>query len=100
MLAVMGVAIGYTNIIAISWLQARVDPGMIGRVMALVMLMSFGITPLSIGLAGALVDVNATAMFVGSGALVLLTTVGALAVRFPQLFDAPAPILERAEGAA
>ena len=100
MLAVMGVAIGYTNIIAISWLQARVDPGMIGRVMALVMLMSFGITPLSIGLAGALVDVDATAMFVGSGALVLLTTVGALAVRFPQLFDAPAPILERAEGAA
>ena len=100
MLAVMGVAIGYTNIIAISWLQARVDPGMVGRVMALAMLMSFGITPLSIGLAGALVDVNATAMFVGSGALVLLTTVGALAARFPQLFDAPAPILERAEGAA
>ena len=100
MLAVMGVAIGYTNIIAVSWLQARVDPGMVGRVMALVMLMSFGITPLSIGVAGALVDVNATAMFVGSGALVLLTTVGALAARFPQLFDAPAPILERAEGAA
>ncbi len=100
MLAVMGVAIGYTNIIAMSWLQARVDPGMVGRVMGLVMLMSFGITPLSIGLAGALVDVNATAMFVGSGALVLLTTVGALAVRFPELFDAPAPILERAAGAA
>ena len=100
MLAVMGIAIGYTNIIAISWLQARVDPAMVGRVMGLVMLMSFGITPLSIGLAGALVDVNATAMFVGSGALMLLTTVGALAVRFPELFDAPAPILERAAGAA
>jgi MFS family permease len=100
MLAVMGVAIGYTNIIAMSWLQARVDPAMVGRVMGLVMLMSFGITPLSIGVAGALVDVNATAMFVGSGVLVLLTTVGALAVRFPELFDAPAPILERAQGAA
>ena len=71
-LVVMGLAIGYVNIVAISWLQARVPSEMVGRVMSLAMLMSFGITPLSLGLAGALLDVNATALFLGSGILVLL----------------------------
>lgn len=87
-LAIMGAAIGYTNVVAISWLQARVDGAMIGRVMSLVMLMSFGITPLSLGLSGALIDVDATALFVGSAGLVVLTGLAAFAVRLPALFDA------------
>ena len=41
---------------------------MIGRVMAIVMLMGFGITPLSYALSGALIDVNATALFAGGRA--------------------------------
>jgi hypothetical protein len=90
MLAVMGLSIGYVNIIAVSWLQARVDPALVGRVMSLVMLMSFGITPLSIGLAGALIDANATALFVGSGLLVLVTVVFAALVHLPALLDGPA----------
>lgn len=92
-LAIMGAAIGYTNIVAISWLQARVDGAMIGRVMSLVMLMSFGITPLSLGLSGALIDVDATALFVGSAGLVVLTGLAAFAVRFPALFDAAPAVL-------
>lgn len=88
-LAVMGVAIGYVNIVAISWMQARVTTDMVGRVMSLAMLMGFGITPISLGLAGALIDVNATALFVGAGALVLLVTAAALALRYPSQFDAP-----------
>lgn len=92
-LAVMGAAIGHTNIVAISWLQARVDGAMIGRVMSLVMLMSFGITPLSLGLSGALIDVDATALFVGSAGLVVLTGLAAFAVRFPALFDAAPAVL-------
>jgi MFS family permease len=85
--AVIGVTIGYTNVVAVSWLQARVDPAVVGRVMSLVMLMGFGITPLSIAIAGALVDVDATALFVGSGVLILATVgLGAL-VRMPSLLD-------------
>ena len=90
-LAVMGLSIGYVNIVAISWLQARVPSEMVGRVMSLAMLMSFGITPLSLGLAGALLDVDATALFLGSGLLVLLVTAAAFLVRYPAAFDAPAP---------
>jgi hypothetical protein len=88
----MGVAIGYVNVVAISWLQARVELDMLGRVMSLAMLMGFGITPLSIGLAGALIDIDATALFVGAGGLVLATVVLAVALRFPAMLDGPARV--------
>lgn len=87
-LAVMGVAIGYANIVAISWIQARVDHAMIGRVMSLVMLMGFGITPLSLAISGFAIDLDATSLFVGAGVLVLLSAALAVALGFVPLFDA------------
>jgi MFS family permease len=90
-LAVMGLAIGYTNIVAVSWLQTRVDPDKIGRVMAIVMLMGFGMTPLSFAVSGWLLDVNPTALFGGAALIVLLTTGFAAASRFAQRFDAAHP---------
>ena len=97
-LAVMGIAIGYVNILAISWLQARVPTDMVGRVMALAMLMGFGITPLSLGLAGSLIDLDATALFLGAGALVVLVGIAALLVRYPAAFDAPPPAMPARSG--
>jgi hypothetical protein len=93
----MGVLIGFTNIIAISWLQSRVATEMLGRVMSLAMLMGFGITPLSLALAGLLLDVNATALFVGSGLLVIGVTAAAALTHFPAAFDAPGPIVRPAQ---
>jgi hypothetical protein len=90
-LAALGVATGYANIIVISWIQRRVDHAMIGRVMSLVMLMGFGITPLSLALSGLIVDVNATAMFVGAGLLVLATAIVVAVSGWVAMFDAPAP---------
>jgi hypothetical protein len=90
-LAGMGVLIGFTNIIAVSWLQSRIATEMMGRVMSLAMLMGFGITPLSLGVAGWLLDVNATALFLGSGLLVIGVTAVAALTHFPAAFDAPAP---------
>lgn len=95
-LGVMGLSIGYTNIVALSWLQRRVDPGMVGHVMAIVMLMGFGITPLSYALAGWLLDVNATAMFAGAAVIIILTTTFAAVSRFPLLFDGPEPASQAA----
>ena len=88
-LAAIGVAIGYANIIAISWIQARVHPSMIGRVMSLVMFMGVGITPFSLAISGWLIDIDATALFAGAGIAILLTAVFAVGARFVQLFDAP-----------
>ena len=100
-MAVMGVAIGYVNVVAISWLQARVEGALLGRVMSLVMLMSFGITPLSLALSGLLIDANATGLFVSAGMLVVLTAVFAVAVGLPRMWDAAderlAPPVEEVE---
>jgi MFS family permease len=91
-LAVMGVAIGYVNVVAVSWLQGRVRPAMVGRVMGIVMLMSFGATSLSLGLAGALIDLDATALFVGAGGLTVVAAVFAFAIHLPAMLDQrPAP---------
>ena len=89
-LAVMGVTIGYVNVVAMSWLQARVEPAMAGRVMSVVMLMGFGVTPLSLGLAGALIDLDATAMFTGAGVLVLVAAALGAVLGASRLFDGPA----------
>lgn len=98
-LAVMGLCIGFTNVVAISWLQARVPVDMVGRVMSLAMLMGFGITPLSLGLAGALIDLDATATFLASGAIVVLVAAAAALARFPAAFDAPPRLAADAAGA-
>jgi hypothetical protein len=89
--ALGGLCIGYVNIVAVSWLQARVEMAMLGRVMSLVMLVGFGVSPLSMAVAGGLLDVNATALFVGAGALVVAATVAALLLGTVELFDAPRP---------
>jgi hypothetical protein len=86
----LGLSIGYTNIVGVSWLQARVEPALVGRVMSLVMLMGFGITPLSLGLAGALIDVNAVALFVGAGLLVVAAGILGLVIGFPAMLDGQA----------
>jgi MFS transporter len=68
----MGMAIGYVNVLGISWLQKRTDPQLLGRVMSLVMLGSFGLGPISNAIAGLLVDVNLSLLFAGAGALLVI----------------------------
>lgn len=70
-LAVMGLAGGFLNVRIIAWLQSRVDPSMIGRVMSLLMLAGLGLAPLSYAVAGALVDIHATLMFVVAGLIIV-----------------------------
>ena len=89
--AVAGVCIGYVNIVAISWLQARVEVAMLGRVMSLAMLAGIGVTPISMAVAGVLIDLDATELFVSAGVLVVLATIGAYRLGLAELFDTPRP---------
>jgi MFS family permease len=92
LLALMGLGIGYVNVIVIAWLQARIDPEMRGRVMGLVMLASFGLAPISLVIAGLLVDIAATAMFLAAGGIVLAAIgVGLLSGAAHRLDLPPAP---------
>jgi hypothetical protein len=73
--AVMGLGIGFINVRVVSWLQARTDPEMRGRVMSMVMLGSIGLAPVSYALAGAIVDFGPVPlMFATAGAIVVVAS--------------------------
>ncbi|HEY90550.1 MAG TPA: MFS transporter [Dehalococcoidia bacterium] len=73
-LGVMGALMGYINVMLIAWLQGTTRADMLGRVMSLVMFASMGLQPVSLALAGWLVDVGHVYMFVGAGSLILITS--------------------------
>ena len=69
----IGATASFLGVITISWLQERAEPGLLGRVMSLVMFSAVALDPVSFALAGILVEVNLEATFVGAGALLFLT---------------------------
>jgi hypothetical protein len=87
-IAPIGVLIGFINVQYISWLQRRVEPELLGRVMSLVMLGSIGLAPVSLAIAGVMVDLGAvTLMYVAAGGLVLGAALAGLAWGVPALMD-------------
>ena len=75
----IGATASFLGVITISWLQERAQPGMIGRVMSLAMFSAVALDPISFALAGLLVQLDLTAMFLAAGTLLLLTTVAGAA---------------------
>jgi MFS family permease len=82
--AVMGVLVGFVNVQAIAWLQARIPADRRGRVMSLVTLGSVGLAPVSLALAGFLVDLGlVTQVFVAGGAIVVAASLAGFARGVP-----------------
>ncbi|HEV2217582.1 MAG TPA: MFS transporter [Candidatus Dormibacteraeota bacterium] len=73
-LAVAGISTGLINTYGMSWLQRRTNPEMQGRVMALVMLASVGLVPISLAASGAIAQANPTILFLIAGAVILLAS--------------------------
>ncbi len=69
----IGIAEGYLLIMFTTWLQDRTPQRMLGRMMSLLTFASVGLIPISTALSGALIGLNATALFVGAGAFLVLT---------------------------
>ena len=65
----MGAASGYLVVFFFSWLQARTPAAMMGRMMSLVLFASVGLVPVSEALAGVVMRLSVTAVFVGAGAI-------------------------------
>jgi len=72
LLASSGAAIGYLNIVGISWLQARVPPHLMGRVMAFMVLAANGLTPFSYALSGIVAEAGVVPLFVAGGVAVTI----------------------------
>jgi MFS family permease len=89
-IAVMGVLIGFINVQAIAWLQSRIPADLRGRVMSLVTLGSVGMAPVSLAIAGALIDLGAvTLVFIAAGAIVILAALAGVAWGVPSLMVWP-----------
>ena len=69
---VMGAAFGYVNIYLLSWLQRRTPSHLFGRIIAVVLFSTLGLSPISQVLMGYLLDQNLPATMIGVGSLVLI----------------------------
>jgi MFS family permease len=78
-LFLMGSGLGFVNVHLRAWYQQRIDPAMLGRVMSLLTLSSFGLMPASMFIAGVLAQWNLRMLFLAS-ALSLLATTGLAAL--------------------
>lgn len=74
-LAAMGVGSGFVNIQIVSWMQAKVDRQLIGRVMSVLMFAAVGLAPISLGFAGAIAQLHLALMFAVAGILVLISAI-------------------------
>lgn len=74
-MVIIGVCAGIANVSIMAWIQGHVDHALMGRVMSVVMFAAFGLMPISLMLAGLVADRHVTAMFVGAGVLMILTTI-------------------------
>ncbi len=73
-----GVALGYGNLLGLSWSQARIPPHLMGRVMSIILLGSVGLVPISELLAGAAIQVSLEGMLVVAGTAMAIFSLGSL----------------------
>jgi len=78
---VIGMANGYVNIHFFTWLQKLIPQELMGRVMSLLMFSSIGLAPVSNALAGAILEINLNALFIGGG--LLMAAVSLLSILLP-----------------
>jgi predicted MFS family arabinose efflux permease len=89
MLGVVGACNGLGNVTMLTVLQKWVSPGLLGRVMGMLMLCSFGSFPLSVAVSGVLVrHLGPAPFFPVAGALVGVAILGGLSQREFRAFGA------------
>lgn len=69
--ALAGMVDGYIVVVLISWLQARVDETLIGRVMSVIMFSNNGLAPISAAAAGWFLTLSVEGTFMGAGAVLV-----------------------------
>lgn len=86
-LALMGFGGGLVNVTLASWMQARVERALLGRVMSVLMFAALGLVPISYVIAGAVAQLHLDLMFVAAGAGMLLVTLVAAADKGARAID-------------
>ena len=68
----IGIMLGFINIQMLAWVQGVIAENMMGRFMSLIMFASLGMAPISTVVAGALIPLSLTGVFVGVGITVAI----------------------------
>lgn len=68
----IGISSGFSYVLFTSWLQARTPAAMEGRVMSLLMAASIGLAPISNAVAGGLIKLSLSGVFLVAGAAMAL----------------------------
>ncbi len=63
----IGISLGYSNLLTITWIQRRIPGTLMGRVMSVLMFGSLGLVPLSTMLAGVFVTINLSGLLIVGG---------------------------------
>lgn len=81
-LAVAGIVNGYAQVLLISWIQQQIRPGLLGRVMSIVMFFLMGLAPLSAAISGFLLRyLSLSVLFTAIGACVVGLALAAMRSR-------------------
>jgi Major Facilitator Superfamily len=100
-LCVCGACNGLGNVVFLTVLQKWVSPGLLGRVMGVLMLCAFGSFPLSVAISGVLVHrLGPTPFFLVAGALIAVAILGGLTQREFRTFGASGDVAPQAASAA
>ena len=76
---VIGVTLGFSNLMTMTWIQRRVPGTLMGRVMSVLMLGSLGLVPVSEFIAGIFVQANLSGLLlVGGGGMAILALISLL----------------------
>ncbi|MBZ5494703.1 MAG: MFS transporter [Acidobacteriia bacterium] len=89
-LFLMGIAVGYANIVNLSYLQRQTEASKMGRVMSLVMFCAQGLAPLAYLGAGALSKLGTTVLFFSSGISTIV--VACVLFRAPHFWRKKSPL--------
>jgi MFS family permease len=73
-----GTALGVGNLLGLTWIQGRIPPELMGRVMSLLITASVGLVPVSMLVAGAAVQLNLDATMLVAGLGMAALALGAL----------------------
>jgi MFS family permease len=71
MTAFCGILDGFLIVVLISWLQARIQKELLGRVMSMIMVFNSGLAPVSAALAGWLISISLEDVFLGAGGILV-----------------------------
>ncbi len=84
----IGVGLGYIQILMFTWMQTRTPKDMLGRLMSMVMLAGNGLLPASQAVSGGVMKWSVEGLFVGAGVLMLFVTIWAVSQPGLKIFGA------------